>query len=191
MRIVISGIGGQGVVFLSRLISDAAHREGTHVVSAETHGMAQRGASVISFVKLGDFLSPLIRKGTADIALCLKESECANAVTFLAPGSRFIVDSAGFTPAGELKEYIQKRGLTPLSVASTSRAAELGNKRGGNLYMLGFSLGQPAGNAGRGLPPLERFISAICSLSPAKFRNINIDIISAGYKAGMESNGQR
>jgi len=65
-QIVISGVGGQGVLFITGLLADAAIDKGLPVFTSETHGMAQRGGTVISHLKVGDFSSPLIRPGHAD-----------------------------------------------------------------------------------------------------------------------------
>jgi indolepyruvate ferredoxin oxidoreductase beta subunit len=65
-QLVISGVGGQGVLFVTRLMAEAVIRKGLPVMTSETHGMAQRGGSVISHLKVGVFSSPLIRGGAAD-----------------------------------------------------------------------------------------------------------------------------
>ena len=74
-QIVLCGRGGQGVLFLTRLLDEVALSRGSHVISSETHGMAMRGGSVVSYIKIGNFNSPLIRAGQADILLALSESE--------------------------------------------------------------------------------------------------------------------
>ncbi len=73
-QLIVSGIGGQGVLFLTRVIAQAAVNLGLPVLTAETHGMAQRGGTVLSTIKIGDFASPLIRTGQADVALVLWEA---------------------------------------------------------------------------------------------------------------------
>ena len=62
-QIVVSGIGGQGVLFVTRILAEAAIERGMEVLTSETHGMAMRGGTVISHVKAGPFTSPLIRTG--------------------------------------------------------------------------------------------------------------------------------
>ena len=62
-QLIVSGIGGQGVLFLTRVIAQAAVNRQMPVLTAETHGMAQRGGTVLSTIKVGDFASPLIRAG--------------------------------------------------------------------------------------------------------------------------------
>ena len=70
-QLFVSGIGGQGVLFATRIIADAAVREGLEVLTSETHGMAQRGGTVISMIKIGNYKSPLLRHGQADLGLFL------------------------------------------------------------------------------------------------------------------------
>src|SRR5512139_2829835 len=71
MRIAITGRGGQGVLFITRILSECALELGLHVIASETHGMAMRGGSVISTLKVGDFRGPLLGSGQADIMLVL------------------------------------------------------------------------------------------------------------------------
>ena len=76
-QIVISGVGGQGVLFVTRLLAEAAILRGHAVFTTETHGMAQRGGTVLSHLKIGDFASPMIRPGQADGMLVLKDENRA------------------------------------------------------------------------------------------------------------------
>ena len=62
MQIAITGRGGQGVLFLTRILSECALEMGLEVIASETHGMAMRGGSVISTLKVGPFRGPLDRK---------------------------------------------------------------------------------------------------------------------------------
>ena len=70
-QILISGVGGQGVLFITRLLAEAAITNGLPVITSETHGMAQRGGTVLSHLKVGKFTSPLIRPLQADGLLAL------------------------------------------------------------------------------------------------------------------------
>ncbi|MCK5826280.1 MAG: 2-oxoacid:acceptor oxidoreductase family protein [Desulfuromusa sp.] len=72
-QIIVSGIGGQGVLFLTRVIAQVAVNRNIPVLTSETHGMAQRGGTVLSTIKIGDFSSPLIRTGQANLGLLLWE----------------------------------------------------------------------------------------------------------------------
>jgi len=71
-QVIISGVGGQGVLFVTRLLAEVAMRSGLEVMSSETHGMAQRGGIVVSHLKVGGFAGPLVRAGRADVMVALK-----------------------------------------------------------------------------------------------------------------------
>ena len=70
-QIVVVGTGGQGVLFVTRALVETAFLSGYPVISSETHGMAMRGGSVFSQVKIGRYLSPAIEQGQADLLLGL------------------------------------------------------------------------------------------------------------------------
>ena len=75
-NIVLCGVGGQGTVLASKLIAAAAMKKGIPVMSAETIGMAHRGGSVFSHIRLGENLhSPMIAKGTADLVIGFEPGE--------------------------------------------------------------------------------------------------------------------
>lgn len=73
-QLIVSGVGGQGVLFVTRLLGHAGMEEGHNVLTSETHGMAMRGGTVISHVKIGPFMSPLVREGQADTGLFLHQA---------------------------------------------------------------------------------------------------------------------
>ena len=101
-KLLIAGLGGQGVVFLSRLISQAALLAGDNFITYESHGMAMRGGSVTSQVKIGNYRSPLIGHGSADILLVLADGEYERNQIFVRPGGTCLVNSrqplAGLAP---------------------------------------------------------------------------------------------
>lgn len=82
-QILITGVGGQGIVLLSRLIAEATIRKGLPVIASETHGMAQRGGVVFAHVKIGGFFSPLIKPDSADLLISLKEETFAPFMHYL------------------------------------------------------------------------------------------------------------
>lgn len=92
-QLIISGVGGQGILFLTRILAEAAMGKGMRVMTSETHGMAQRGGVVISHLKAGDFASPLVRPGLADGLIAMKEENVALHRHFLRPGGWIIVNA--------------------------------------------------------------------------------------------------
>jgi indolepyruvate ferredoxin oxidoreductase beta subunit len=131
-QIVISGIGGQGVLFVTRLLAEAAIAKGLPVFTSETHGMAQRGGTVISHLKIGAFDSPLITPGRADGLIALKAENIARHGGYLKPGGWTTVNRADSPP-----EHTARRiwGLD-----ADGLAGQLGAPQSVNLIMLGFTL---------------------------------------------------
>ena len=89
-NILFCGIGGQGVLKASEICATAALLEGCHVKKSEVHGMAQRGGSVESHVRIGGsgeaIYSPLIIPGRADFLVCFHPEEDARLKRYLKPG---------------------------------------------------------------------------------------------------------
>ncbi len=140
-QIVLSGVGGQGILFLSRLLAEAAIGGGFPVLTSETHGMAQRGGVVVSHLKVGGFESPLVRTGRADLLLVLKEENVALHRGFLADGGALIVNAPIPTDAGP--------GVRVHAVDADALALSAGAPHTVNLILLGFALARiGGGNAG-------------------------------------------
>jgi indolepyruvate ferredoxin oxidoreductase beta subunit len=123
-QIVISGVGGQGVLFVTRLLAEAAIDRGLPVFTSETHGMAQRGGTVVSHLKVGAFASPLIRPGQADGLIALKSENLEAHGPFLHAGGWTVVNSTSGTGALDADRI----------------ACDLGDPRAVNLVVLGFAL---------------------------------------------------
>lgn len=68
-NLVVVGVGGQGIILVSRIVGEAALKSGLNVMVSEIHGMAQRGGMVVSMIRIGDAHSPMIGKGHADMIL--------------------------------------------------------------------------------------------------------------------------
>lgn len=133
-QIVISGVGGQGVLFVTRILADAAIAMGLPVLTSETHGMAQRGGTVVSHLKVGGFQSPLIRPGQADGLLCLKAENLAAHGPFLKPGAWAVINANTPVPA---QADIRARTVDADAIAETIK-----NPRAVNLIVLGEALSQ-------------------------------------------------
>jgi indolepyruvate ferredoxin oxidoreductase beta subunit len=131
-QILISGVGGQGVLFVTRLLAEAAIAKGLPVFTSETHGMAQRGGTVISHFKVGEFYSPLVRARYADGLLVLKSENLAQHEVFLKPGGWVVVN------AGE-NEPLAVPGVLA-SVDADDLAHKSGSLKSVNLILLGFAL---------------------------------------------------
>jgi indolepyruvate ferredoxin oxidoreductase beta subunit len=92
--VIIVGVGGQGILLTSNVIADAALASGFDVKKSETHGMAQRGGSVVTHVRIGDKVnSILIPKGEADILIASEPVEALRYIDYLGPTGKAIVNS--------------------------------------------------------------------------------------------------
>ena len=136
-QIVLSGFGGQGILFLSRLLAEAAIAGGFPVLTSETHGMAQRGGVVVSHLKVGGFDSPLVRAGRADLLLVLKGENVPLHREFLADGGALIVNAPVPTDPG--------RGVRVHAVDADALAHSAGAPHAVNLILLGFALARIGG----------------------------------------------
>ncbi len=123
-QIIVSGTGGQGVLFLTRFFAEAAMAMGLEVITSEIHGMAMRGGTVMSHIKVGPFKSPLVREGQADAGLILSRQNLALHRGFVKPGGLVFVNTD--TPG----DY--------LSIDATRIALEAGSFAAANLVFLGF-----------------------------------------------------
>ena len=98
-NILICGVGGQGTVLAAKVLSQAAISNGERVISAETIGMAQRGGSVVSHVRIGnDVYSPLISKGQADVIIAFEAAEAVRNIEYLKKDGTVIVNKKCVQP---------------------------------------------------------------------------------------------
>ena len=131
-QIIISGVGGQGVLFVTRLLAEAAINKGFPVFTSETHGMAQRGGTVLSHLKVGDYSSPLIRPAQADGLLALRAENLTPHGAFLKNDGWVIVNS---------QKNVKNDTSMPLdAIDADTLAQEIENPKAVNLIVLGFAL---------------------------------------------------
>ena len=165
-NIILTGVGGQGTVLASKLIAAASLAKGYEVMSAETIGMAQKGGSVFSHLRVGDELySPMIRRGTADLLLAFdaaevqsrldEPAEAVRMLPYLKPDGTLVVSSHPIMPVtaalsgtdytgSEMIEYL-KREVSDIHVFDGAAAAsEIGNPKALNVIMLGAALASGA-----------------------------------------------
>jgi indolepyruvate ferredoxin oxidoreductase beta subunit len=154
MNVLIVGVGGQGVIMVSKALAWLAQSKGYEVKQSEVHGMAKRGGSVFSHVRFGPQVwSPTIPKGEADILVALEWAEGLRWLSFLKPDSGiFICDTKRIVPPfaclnrrpGATMRYSRE---TPVEVKAhvaegyaidaTRMAEELGNERAANVVLIG------------------------------------------------------
>jgi len=148
-NVLIVGVGGQGVLLASEILSEVARRSGLDVKKSEVHGMSQRGGVVTSHVRFGQkVLSPLIPGGEADVILGFELAEGMRWVHELAEGGRIIVNSQRIVPPitatgkfsypADVIERIRARTPQAKIIDAIGIAKELGNPKLVNTILLGF-----------------------------------------------------
>ncbi len=147
-NILIAGVGGQGIVLASEVISMVCLDAGYDVKQSEVHGMAQRGGSVTSHVRFGNIVySPTIEKGKADILLSFELLETLRWIDYLNPEGIVIVNNLRIDPmtvAGgsaqypdNIPELLQGRCRQLVSVNGNELALKAGNSKAVNITLLG------------------------------------------------------
>jgi len=148
-NILICGVGGQGTVLAAKVLSQAAISSGEHVLSAETIGMAQRGGSVTSHVRIGDNIySPLIPQGQADIIIAFEAAEAVRNIAYLKNGGMVIVNKKVVQPTtasltgvtfseDTMIEYLEKSAGQVVAVDTEEACRELGSSKVVNMVLLG------------------------------------------------------
>ena len=147
-NLLISGVGGQGVILASYVLSQAAMAEGYDIKQSEVHGMSMRGGSVTSHLRFGDKVwSPLITPGTADILLSFESLEALRYVHWLRPGGLVVYNPLHVNPspvAAGLAEYpaniderIKAAWPRVQAVDANALAEEAGTLKAVNVVMLG------------------------------------------------------
>ncbi len=178
-NLILCGLGGQGILFMTKVLSEAALRKGLPVLGAETHGMAQRGGSVVSHLRIGNVESSLVRSGSADVVLALEEHEGYRNLPFLAERAGFYANApAGAFPREAVREALKARGVQCRSLPAGDLAMGLGAPLSTNLALLGFY------SAFENIPTThEELRKTIERISPDRFRDINLRVFDAGYQA--------
>jgi indolepyruvate ferredoxin oxidoreductase beta subunit len=130
-QIVVAGFGGQGVVFLVKVLSICAVKKGYKFLGTENHGMSQRGGSVSSHIKIGDFYNPLIDLAQADLLIGLDKDEAILNLPYLKRGGDVIVNADEF-PEIDANVF----------ATHANKLAEDGvfDAKGLNVFMLGLTL---------------------------------------------------
>ncbi|MBE9512906.1 MAG: indolepyruvate oxidoreductase subunit beta [Chloroflexi bacterium] len=186
--LLITGVGGQGVILASNMISEVALAAGYDVKKTDTLGMAQRGGSVVSHVRLGHRVwSPLIKAGETDMLIAFEKLEAARWSHYLRPGAIAIVNNHALPPLPvnlgneryptdkEITDILKRRADSIYLINGTSRARELGNIRTLNMFLLGCaSLFLPL--------KVSIWKDSISQYLKPSIRQINITAFSQGRK---------
>jgi indolepyruvate ferredoxin oxidoreductase, beta subunit len=189
INIIICGTGGQGVVLVSELLGNAAVRGGVAVKGSEVLGMAQRGGSVFSNLRLGgDVIAPMTPEGKCDVIIAVEPSEALRNMQYLVKNGVVVLNTATVIP---YTVYLGKSGYPTqeqivnklkevtnriISLDANSLAKEAGSAQATNVVMLGTLFGT-------GLMPVpeECAKEAILGHFNAKVGAINIKAFDLGY----------
>ncbi|TEU06262.1 MAG: hypothetical protein E3J22_04000 [Candidatus Aminicenantes bacterium] len=180
VQIILAGIGGQGILFSSKIFSELGLKLGLDIMGSETHGMSQRGGSVIAHLKLGKFQSPVIRTGTADILYSFEENETYRTLKFLRRGSVCFVnleDPGRFDQ--KVLDYLKEKEITFRSFDASGAASKIGSVMFANILLIGYSVGT-------GLVPFnyEDLRYVLESVSKKKNLEMNLKVFEIGVREG-------
>lgn len=145
--ILLVGVGGQGTILASKLLTLGLMEAGYDVKMSEIHGMSQRGGSVSSQVRYGDSVaSPVIERGGADILVSFEKMEALRWLEYLRPDGKVVVNDFEIPPmpvlsgkvpyAGDILEELAGKAETTV-IQAAEEADKLGNPRVMNIILLG------------------------------------------------------
>lgn len=188
---LLCGVGGQGVVLASRLIAFAAMEKGCFVRTTETIGMAQRGGSVVSHVRIGEEVhSPLIPEGAADVILAFEPGEAVRALPYLKEGGTVIADRKIVKPvtaslggndyrAEDMISWLEKKAGKLLVIDGDELCRKAGSAKVLNVVLLGA-----ASQAGvLGITP-DEMLDAVRKNVKEKYIELNERALMLGREAG-------
>ena len=185
-NIMIVGVGGQGTLLTSRIIGKVALEMGLDVKISEVHGMAQRGGSVVTFVRFGEQVhEPVVEEGMADVVIAFERLEALRYSHFLKKDGVMIVNDWKIEPMTVVigaREYPEgiieklKDKQTVYSIDGQRIALELGNSKVLNSVVLGFAAADIGFDKQVWLDVIEKTV-------PAKTIDINKKAFIAGYEA--------
>lgn len=183
--IILSGVGGQGILSIATVIGAAALKEGLHIKQAEVHGMSQRGGDVQSNLRISsdDILSDLIPQGAADIIISLEPMEALRYVPYLNPEGWVIANTTPFVnidnypePEAVLAELGKRKHAILIDVDAIAK--EQSSPRAANIVLLGAA----APFLGLDADKFEAGIRSIFARKGEQIVEMNLKAFRAGYE---------
>jgi len=185
--ILLAGVGGQGIILMSKAFTAGLVAAGYDVKMSEVHGMAQRGGSVSTQVRYGEkVFSPIIGRGEADVLVAFEKMEAVRYAEFLKPSGSAVVNDAEIVPLpvasgavaypGGVLDAMQKAFRVRV-VPASGLAEKLGSIRCMNIVLLGALV-----NA-LGLDKID-WKAALTETLPPKILKLNLDAFEAGFHYG-------
>ena len=184
-NIYICGVGGQGIIKTSVIIGEAAMNQGLNVVMSEIHGMSQRGGSVSTELKIGDYNSSIIPEHGADLLLSFEPIETVRGLDKVNDDTKIVFNTHPIVPVSSDKPYPGVGNITDvlkenfkhvLPIDGTKLAMDAGNVLALNMVLLG------AVTADDKFPlSKESVIAAMKNNLKPKFHELNLKAIESGY----------
>ena len=184
MNVMIVGVGGQGTLLTSRIIGKAALSLGYDVKISEVHGMAQRGGSVVTFVRYGEKVNePVVEEGVADVIIAFERLEALRYSHFLKKGGVIVVNDCRIDPMTVVtgaKEYPEniieelKKTYSVYSIDGQKVAKELGNSKVLNSVVLGYAAKHIGFDK-------DTWLETVAATVPAKTIELNKKAFLCGY----------
>jgi indolepyruvate ferredoxin oxidoreductase beta subunit len=172
-QMLIAGFGGQGTVFLIKLISQCASNKGLECLGTENHGMSQRGGSIVCFMKVGNVHSPLVAHAQADLMIGLHHEESLRYTQYMKKSGHMVVNANNDFPTLECK-------TTTVDVFTKAKNGEL-PVQATNVFLLGVVLASVAD-----FPfTKNEVITAMKELYP-KLASQNIAVLELGINSTKE-----
>ncbi len=191
LNVIIAGVGGQGILFMSRVLGHVAVKKGLNFIQTEVHGLSQRYGSIHTEIRIGrDVQSPLILEGTLDLLMALEPLEALRKATYVNQRTIVVMDIHEIPP---VTAYIEKARIPDVdeiisdlkalgakkvfTVRATDIAVELGDPVLANSVILGAA-------STTGVLPFSKdeIRSSLSDLSPARYREQNLRAFDAGLK---------
>ena len=189
VQMIISGVGGQGVLLVTRVFSEFALREGFPLIGSEDHGMSQRGGSVMTHLKIGDFDSPLVKKGSADILLSLEKDEAYRTLHYLKPSANGQEGGLCFINAPDpnymnpqIRAYLKEKGIEAYIFNAEKLAREAGSIQSTNIALIGFATAHPRFPFSH-----DKLKEVIERVTSEKFREVSLKIFERAFSEGRKS----
>lgn len=178
--ILLAGIGGQGVLFAHNVLAECAIAQGFNVTGAETHGMSQRGGSVVSHLKIGETSAPLIRQATADLVIAFDAAEGYRALPVLRRGGTLIANAVpGEFPAAQIHPQLEAWQICVRVWDADTVARAIGRASAANVALLGFA----AASVDFPFPP-DALGAAVARVAHPRYAALNEKAFQEGLHAG-------
>lgn len=181
-QFVLSGLGGQGILFMTKILAQTALKKGFNILGAETHGMAQRGGSVVSHLKIGDAGASLIRAGAGDCLISMDEAEAYRYLPWVKPGGVIFANAkARAFPDARVAPYLDRHQITSFAMEAGKTAFDLGSPKSTNLAMVAFFAA-----FGHGPLDADALRETVTFMSPDPVKEINLKIFDTCHEQGKQ-----